>query len=103
MKEPEGVPIQVGSYKTTLPVFDDRATSERIVAQIESCFRAIEDKSRTVDTVAFVLGVAYEFACEAHRLKETQKEQDAELLHRLSEMLAQVRSVLKTHTPTSAE
>jgi len=103
VKPTEGVPIQVGNYRTTLPIFQDRATSERIVAQVEACVQAIEDKSHQVDTVAFVLGAAYEFACEVHRLKEEQDEQDTELIRRLSDLLGQVRNVLKTYTPAEGE
>jgi hypothetical protein len=103
MKAPEAVPIQVGTYRTTLPIFEDRATSEKIVAQIEACFRAIEDRSQQVDTVAFVLGVAYEFACEVHQLKEERDDQDTELIRRLSDIFDQVRSVLKTYTPTEGK
>ena len=103
MKPQEGIPIQVGTYRTTLPIFRDRATSGKIVAQIEACVRAVEDNSQTVDTVAFVLGAAYEFACEAHRLKEEQEEQDTELVRSLSDLLGQIRTVLKTYTPVEGE
>ena len=103
MKQPERVPIQVGTYRTTLPVFKDKATSERIVARIEACIRAVEEESQNVDTVAFVLGAAYEFACEAHRLKEEQDEQDTELIRCLSDILGQVRSTLKTYSPQAGE
>jgi hypothetical protein len=103
MKPPERVPVQVGSYRTTLPVFRDKATSEKIVARIEACVRAVEDKSQQVDTVAFVLGAAYEFACEVHRLKEEQEEQDAELVRRLSETLGQIHFVLKKYTPAEGD
>ena len=103
MKPSEGVPIQVGTYRTTLPIFQDRATSERIVARIEARVRAIEDKSSQVDTVAFVLGAAYEFACEAHRLKEELDEQDTELVRRLSDILGQVRTVITAYAPTEGK
>ena len=103
MKQPERVPIQIGTYRTTLPIFGDRVTSEKIVARVEACVRAVEEESQTVDTVAFVLGAAYEFACEAHRLKEDQDEQDTELVRRLSDILAQTRTVLKKHTPVTGE
>jgi hypothetical protein len=103
MKQPEGVSIQVGTYRTTLPIFKDRVTSEKIVARLEACVRAVEENSQTVDTVAFVLGAAYEFACEAHQLKLEQDEQDTELIRCLSDILGQVRTVLKAHRPATGE
>jgi hypothetical protein len=103
MKAPEGVPIQVGTYRTTLPIYRDKATSEKVVARLEACVRAVEDKSSTVDTVAFVLGAAYEFACEAHRLKEDMDEQDTELVRRLSEILGNVRNVITAYASEEDE
>ena len=101
---PEEVPIQIGKYRTMLPVYyEDRATSARIAAQVEACVRAVEDNSETIDTVAFVLGAAYEFAWEAHLLKEEQREQNAELNQRLKETLGQITKLLKTYTPPEGD
>ncbi len=102
MKPPEGVPIQIGTYRTTLPVYGNRATSEKIVAQLEACHAAVRDKV-TVDTVAEVLWVAYEFACEVHRLKEEQDAQDTELIRTLSDVLAQVRKTVDSYGPADWE
>jgi hypothetical protein len=102
MKAPETVPVKIGTYRTTLPVFGDRLTSEKIVARLEACHLAVREKI-SADTVAEVIRVAYEFACEAHQLKEEQEEQDKELLRNLSDILGQVRSVLKTHTPAAGQ
>jgi hypothetical protein len=102
MKPPEGVPIQIGTYRTTLPVYRSRATTEKIVAQLEACHAAVRDKV-SVDTVAEALWVAYEFACEVHRLKEDQDEQDTELIRTLSDLLAQVRKTVEAYGPVDGE
>jgi len=98
MRQPEMVPVKVGTYSTMLPVFRDRATSERIVAQLEACHKAVRDKVN-VDTVAEVLWVAYEFACQLHEMQEAQEEQDTELVRRLSEVLERVRKAVASYTP----
>ena len=98
MKQPEMVPVKVGTYSTMLPIYRDRVTSERIVAQLEACHRAVRDKV-TVDTVAEVLWVAYEFACQLEELRADQEEQDTELVRRLSEMLERVRKAIEVYVP----
>ncbi len=102
MKPPERVPVQIGNYRTSLPVFQDRITSERVVARLEACHRAVREKVDT-DTVAELLLVAYEFACRVQQLEEEQEEQDTELVRRLSEILGQVRNVVKTYTPAEGK
>lgn len=110
MKQPEGVPIQVGNYRTTLPIYKDRTTSEKIVSRLQVCHAGVRDKVVKVDTVEEVLLVAYEFACEVYRLEEEQKKHateldkhENELISGLSKLLSQVRKTVDSYTPVEEE
>ncbi len=109
MKAQETVPIKVGNYRATLPVHESEATSREIVDQVEA-YHAIVREKISSDTVTEVLWVAYEFAWDAHRLrqelktfKSDLKTQDDEIIDDLHKLLTRVRKTVHTYTTKGEE
>jgi len=102
MKQPDGVPIQIGSYRMRLPVYKDLQTSQKIVARIEGRHAALRETAG-VDTVAEALLMAYEFACEAYGLEEEQRALNTRVAARLAELRKRVNKIVEAHTPTEGD
>ena len=87
---------KIANVTLKIPIHQDVATTKQLISQIETKIHQIEQDSPRVDTQAFALQVAYEFAVELHRVnrntegvnKDTLVALDA-LQSRLNDLVSQ--------------
>ncbi|MBI3119824.1 MAG: cell division protein ZapA, partial [Candidatus Hydrogenedentes bacterium] len=67
--------VQLGNAKLRIPVFRDEVTTRTLAQQVSERLKKIEGESERIDTQAFALRAAFEFAAEVHELR-VAREQD---------------------------
>jgi len=97
---PQTIRAQVGRFPLDIPVFGDKETTLQIVQKVNDRLRDVEGKSGRVDTMAFALRAAVEFAADLHRAKADHAEETKEILVALDAISDTLRAILDSVSGT---
>lgn len=89
----EEVTLKIANVTVQVPVCKDLATTKAIAAAIEQRMREVEAGSKRIDSTAFALRVAFEFASDLHLLREEQEGTVQEIAVALDGMLQRMEAV----------
>lgn len=70
---------RIANVKVRVPVYIDKATTKALAGQVSERVAATESASDRIDTQAFALQTAFEFAVELDALKREHAEDEKEL------------------------
>ena len=91
---PDTLEINVAGTKLTVPLYGDPVTTRRIVKLVNERIKAIEKKSKRIDTQAFALLTAISFAAENAEAARQQSHETAELVASLGDLASSLKSLL---------
>ncbi len=92
---PEEVNVRVGNFTLRVPICANQATTQAIADTITERLKAIEARSTRVDTQAFALTAAFEFAAELQRTQSGQEQDNKELLVALDAIATRMQDLLE--------
>ena len=110
MTAPKTLKATVAKTPLEVPVIEDEATTQRIVADVNARFEAIEQASERIDSMAFAVRTALALAADLHRLrveheadrqrvKEERIEEAKETMVALRDIAERLDAILHTATP----
>jgi hypothetical protein len=74
-----GSSIQVGGTTLRVPTHIDEKTTQTIASRLQSRYESIEDNAERIDSLGFLLRLAYDLAVELHEHK-SQSDEDLKAL-----------------------
>ena len=89
--------VRIGNSAISVPICSDPAATQTIAKEITQRLQEIEKSSPRIDTQAFALRAAYDFAAEAYELRQRLDAADREFLRALDELNTRLNNILKEH------
>jgi cell division protein ZapA (FtsZ GTPase activity inhibitor) len=86
--------IKIANMSLQVPIYQDTQTTQKIAKQISTVLADIEKKSPRIDTQAFALQAAFEYATLLHQSKIEAESDTKELLMALDEVVSRLRNLL---------
>lgn len=71
--------VHLGKARIRVPIVGDEATTLRLAEELSARLQQIETESERIDTQAFALRAAFEYAAELHRLRRERDEEQHDL------------------------
>lgn len=89
----EEITLRIANVDVRVPLYADYATTEAIAAAIDARVREIEANTKgRLDSTAFALRAAFEFASDLHALREEQEATVHGLKKTLEKLLTRLES-----------
>ena len=76
---PRQIKVKLGNAEIQLPLYQDEKTSKQIAQRVTERLKRIEEESDRIDTHAFALRAAFEFAAEAHAIQQEADDDTREI------------------------
>ena len=93
----EEIDVKIANVPVRVPMCNDRATTEAIAAAIGERVREIEAQTKgRIDSTAFALRAAFEFASDLHLLRQEQEATTHELGTALQRLLDRLNTAADT-------
>lgn len=87
------IPVKIANATVQVPEHIDEATTQALANEVSARLRAIQEGSDRIDTQAFALRAAYEFAVERHTENQRQERETKELLVALDAILSRLKQL----------
>jgi hypothetical protein len=87
--------VKIGKATLKVPVCVDEPTTLAVAQQISDRLKEIEDHATRIDTQAFALQAAYEFAVDAYLVRKEQDRDAHELAKSLEAIASRLRDLTK--------
>jgi len=84
--------LKIANVSLRVPVCRDHATTQALASAIEERMREIEAASTRIDTTAFALRAAYEFAMDLYLLRQEQEGTVEEVAVALDQLLDRINT-----------
>ncbi len=99
MSGSERIAVRVAGVKLTIPVYKSPEFTEAIAARVEERLQEIEASSRRIDSHAFALQAALEFAIECQARQDQGEEEARELAKALARAASAIRAAAADLNP----
>lgn len=83
---PAQIEVRLGGIRLTVPVYQDPHTTKKLVADVNQRIKAIEKRSKRIDTQAFALQAALSFAAELEKTKSLKEDETKDTLIELDHL-----------------
>ena len=93
MKKPLRITQEIANAKISVPLHKDANTSKKISEEVSERIREIEDETGRIDTQAYALRAAFEFAAKAHAQQEGHEKDIAEFIKALDAIQSRLREI----------
>jgi hypothetical protein len=90
MSDSESLPVVIRGVKVLVPVYRDKETTHEIATRVDAHVQGIESGAKRVDSHAFALRAAYDFAVR-HDLAEREHEREQ---REMSSILGELESLI---------
>lgn len=91
--KPPHAHIYIAGKKIQIPIYQDLKETQRIADLVTERIRRIEADAERIDTQAFALQTAFEFATEMLALREENDQDQRELIKALDGILAHLNQL----------
>lgn len=93
MSGDEEIDVKIANVPLRVPICKDRATTEALATAIGDRVREIEAQTKgRIDSTAFALRAAFEFASDLHVLREEQEATTQEIAVALDRLLTRLEA-----------
>jgi cell division protein ZapA (FtsZ GTPase activity inhibitor) len=100
-RNPRILQTRIAGASLDVPIIQNEETTRTIIAQVQESLNRIEQSSNRIDTQAFALRAAIEFAAELHALKAQYQNETHEILAALDNILTRLRQLAENLTSSS--
>ena len=90
--------VNIANVALSVPIHENTETTKRIVANLEAKLRQIEDQSTRVDSQAFALQLAYEYAVQLQTLQKDKEQDNKDMLIALDALQSKLHELVNRHT-----
>jgi len=97
-RHPRTLHTRIAGASLHVPIIQDEQTTRTIIDQVQESLQRIEQSSNRIDTQAFALRAAIEFAAELHDLKAQYQNETREILATLDNILTRLRLITEDLT-----
>lgn len=96
---PAKTTLKIANVSVDVPVYDDLQTSQEIAQQVTQRVEDIQENYGRIDTQAFALRAAYEFAVELAKAEKRHHQDEKDTIMALDEFAARLKDVLENFAP----
>ena len=87
--------LRLGNANVTVPIYQTKARTAEIVEALTQRLKAIEATSDRIDTQAFALQLAFEFAVRAAEAERVAEEETRDMARAMDRFLASLRALVQ--------
>lgn len=96
---PEVMKVTIARTTVRVPVIEDEETTLQIVEQVNDRIAGIEAHAPRIDSMAFALQAAFEFAADLHHAKRDHDAENREVTLAMERIVQSLRDILKPPRP----
>lgn len=96
---PDTIQVKIANVTVRVPVYLDEKTTRALAEQVSDHIKEIEGTASRIDTQAFALQAAHEFAAELHALKREQERDTRDLVVTLDAIATRLKELTDEFAP----
>ena len=94
MTDQQYLNTKIANVSLEIPIYEDISTTKHLISKIEEKLHQIEQESPRVDSQAFALQVAYDFAVELHRANRKAEGNNKDILVALDALQSRLHELV---------
>lgn len=91
--------VELGHARLLVPIVENEETTRKIAQRVTDRLKGIEGTSERLDTYAFALRAAFEFAAELHAVQEERGEDQRDMTRCLDRILTRITEMTRDFGP----
>lgn len=96
-RSPDKMTVRIANASVEIPVYQDEKTTLAIVERVTGRIREIEETYNRVDSQAYALRAAYEFAIELDQAQRAAEHESRDIIVALDEVMTRLNDLLETY------